>query len=229
MLNAKRKITKRELKQDALITSYMKATSFFEQNKKNVQVGLTALVVLIIASVAYMNNQRSNNEAATAELGKVYAYYDNSQYQLAIDGVPERNIRGLKSVVEEYGGTRAGEMARFYLANAYFQLGRYDEALENFEEFSGSDPLLEASRLSGIAACHEAKGNHPEAAEYFEKAATKYPKDPNAAENLHHAARNYGLAGQKGKAVDLFKKLKKEYPTSTFAREADRYIAQFSA
>ena len=228
MLQAKRKITKRELKQDALITTYMKATTFYEQNKKNISIGLTSAVVLIIAIVVYVNNRNANNEKATTDLGKIYQYYDSGQYQLAIDGVPEKNIPGLKSIVENYESTPSGEMARFYLANAYFILGKHDEALKEFEDFSPKGELLTISRLSGIAGCYEAKRDWRNAAEYFEKAAISDAKDISAAENLSYAARNYALAGDKEKALSLYKKLKKNYPTTTFAREADRYIAQLS-
>jgi tetratricopeptide (TPR) repeat protein len=228
MLQAKRKISKRELKQDALITTYMKATAFYEQYKKNISIGLTTAVVLIIAVVIYVNNRNANNEKATTDLGKVYQYYDSGQYQLAIDGVPERNIPGLKSIVENYGSSPAGEMARFYLADAYFLLGKYDDALHEFEDFSPKGDLLAVSRLAGIAGCYEAKKDWKNAAEYFEKAVGRDAKDINAAENLGYAARNYALAGEKEKALSLYKKLKKNYPTSTFARDADRYIAQLS-
>lgn len=228
MLQAKKKITKRELKQDALITSYMKATSFYETHKKNIGIAVTAVVVVIIAVVVYVNNRNSNNEKATTSLGKVYQYYDGGQYQLAVDGNPQQNILGLKAIVEEYGNSPSGELAKFYLANSYYQLGKYDEALKQFEDCSPSGEVLVVSRLAGIAACYESTGQWKDAAENYEKAAAKFAKDPNAAENLNHAAWNYSLAGEKEKALSLYKKIKKDYPTSFFAREADRYIAQLS-
>jgi TolA-binding protein len=67
-----------------------------------------------------------------------------------------------------------------------------------------------------------------EAASSFEKAATQYPKDVSAAENLNNAARDYGQAGDREKAIELYKRIKKNYPTTAFARDADRYIAQLS-
>jgi len=228
MLRAKKKISKRELKEDALITTYVKARTFYETHKKNVKVAVTALAVIAVASVLYVNNQTQNNENATAQLGRVFQYYDNGQFQVAIDGVPERNIVGLKTIVENYGSTHAGELAKFYLANAYFHLGRYAEALTVFEDFDTDDPLLDGSRLCGIAGCYEAEGQYMEAAKYFEKAATKYPEAVNAAESLNHAAHNYALGGQKDKAIELYKRLTKRYPTTSFAREADRFIAQLT-
>ncbi|MDH3252539.1 MAG: tetratricopeptide repeat protein [Ignavibacteria bacterium] len=228
MIKAKKKISKREMKEDALVTAYVKATKFYEQNKKKISMGVTALAVIIIASVLYANNQAQNNESASTQFGRVYQLYDSGQYQLAIDGMPERNIIGLRSIVDNYGSTRAGELARFYLANAYYQLGRYDESLEAFEDFSSDSRLLSVSRLSGIAACAAAKEQYRKAAEFFEKSAVNYPGDVSNAENLSNAAHNYALAGEKEKALNLYGKLKKDHPTTAFGRDAERFITQLS-
>ncbi len=217
------------MKQDALVSSMAKATTFFETYKKNIGLVVGGVLVLIIATVAFVSNRKSQNEEASAKLGSVYSYYDNNQFQIAVDGIPERKITGLKSIVDQYGSTDAGNFAQFYLANAYFQLGKYDEALTNFEDFSASEPYLVISRLTGIAACYEVKGQFEKAAENYEKAALNYPKDIDAAANLNNAANNFMLAGNKERALDLFKKLKKEYPTTQYGRDADRYITRLEA
>jgi tetratricopeptide (TPR) repeat protein len=228
MLRPSKKITKRELKQDALISSYAKMRTYYEDNQKTIKPAVAVLVVACIAVIVYVNNRNANNERALLELGKVFELYDQSQYQQAMDGIPERNIVGLRSIVDNYGSSPAGELARFYLANSYFQLGKYDEALAEFEDFSPTGPLLTISRFSGMAACYEAKGNYEDAAVYFEKAGVFDSKSADAAENLNNAARNYGLAGKKERALELYKKLKKDYPATSFGREADRFIAQLS-
>ncbi len=228
MLRPKKKISKRELKEDALITTYAKATTWYEHNKKNISIGLVSVAALVIIAVVYINNRNANNEKAGTQLGEIFQYYDNNQFLLAIDGVPERNIVGLRSIVDNYGSTKAGELARFYLANCYYQLGRYDEALKQFEDFSAGEPLLVTSRLAGIGACYEAKSEYADAASSFEKAAMKYPSDVGAAELLNNAARDYAKVGNKERALELYKKIKKDYPKSTVARDVDRFIAELS-
>jgi tetratricopeptide (TPR) repeat protein len=228
MLRPKKKISKRELKQDTLITWYATLTSFYDKQKRNISIGITAVVVIVIAAVVYVKNRAENNEKAMTQVGAIFSYVDNGQYQIAMDGVPERNIPGLTSIVGNYGGTRGGDLAKFYLATCNYNLGKYDDALPLFKDFSPSDELLAVSRLSGIAACHEARGEYKDAAENYEKAASKYTKDIEGAENLNNAARSYAKAGDKAKAIELYKRLKKNFPASTFAREADRFIMQLS-
>ncbi len=222
MLTPKKKISKRELKEDALVSTYVKATTFYEENKRMISIGVTVFAVLVIALIVYGKNRTDNNVNATTALGNVYQLFDNGQYQLAVDGVPERNIKGLKAIVDDYGNSQAGEIARFYLGNAYYHLGKYDDAIEQFKACSLSDETLEISRISALACAYEAKGMHKDAAEYFEKAATRNSKDVNAAENLNNAARNYAQAGEKATALELYRKLKKTYPSTPVARDADR-------
>jgi TolA-binding protein len=234
MLKPKKKITKKEIKQDKLVTAYAKVTSFYEINKKYISYGATALVLIIIGIIIYSNNRRANDEKAATELGKVYTIYDAAssdiaQYKLAIEGQPERGIIGLKSIVDNYGGTTSGQLARYYLATAYYNLGNYDEALKHFEDYSGGSDLLNAAAMAGIGKCLEAKNEYLKAAGKFENAARIVSDDTNTPDYLNSAARCYGIGGEKEKAVTILKRLKKEYPKSQYAREADRAISQFSA
>lgn len=225
MLRPKKKITKREIREDKLVSTYFEATSWYEENKKLVSSILTGLVVVIIAVVVVRNNIVSNNEKATTELAKVLKYYDQGNYEAAINGVPQENIRGLQAVVDEYGSTHSGEFAKFYLANSYFAQNNYDKALAYYLDVSVNNDLVQSSAYAGAAACYEAKGDHTQAASYFQKAAQTGKENIQAADQLHRAAMNYAAAGDKQKAVELLNKVKKDYPTSSIAREVDRYIA----
>ncbi|MBI3586269.1 MAG: tetratricopeptide repeat protein [Ignavibacteriales bacterium] len=229
MLKPKKKISKKEMKEDKLVTTYFEATSWYENNKKIVNGVFTGLIIVAVLIVVVTNNMRSNNEKATTELGKVLRYYDEGKYDIAISGDLQENIRGLQSIVDDYGSTKSGELAKLYLANAYYAKNNYDKALQYYSDSSIKDDMLSASASAGVAACYEAKGEYEKAAVYYEKAAFKNGKDVLAAENLHHAAYNYSAAGKKEKAVELYKKLKKDYPTSTYAREIDRLIAEASS
>ncbi len=234
MLKPKRKISKKEIRQDGLLNAYANVTSWYYEYKSYVGYGLTALVLVVVGIIVYTNNRANKNLEAATKMGSVIAIYDAAgsdprQYQIAIDGQRERGIMGLKEIVDTYGGTEAGEHARLYLADAYLNLGRFDEALKQYESFSGSNKLLRASAYAGAASCLEQKGEFRDAASDFEKAASLTSDKTSTPDYLCSAARCYGLAGEKEKAITLFKKLKQEYPMSSGARDADRYISQFSA
>lgn len=228
MVRPRKKITKRELKEDKLVLTYFKAQNFLAEHKKHIGLVIFGTVVLLGVGVAYNNNRLANEQKAAGELGKIFTYYDSGSYKLAIDGIPEKNILGLKLIADNYGSTPSGELATFYLANVYYMIGDYDNALEYFQEFDTDDNILEVSALSGIAASYEGKGKYAEAAKYFERAARVSSDQLLNPENLRNAARNYALAGEKERAVEIYKKIKKEFPGSPHAREAERSIAELS-
>lgn len=226
MLRKKKEITARVRQTDNLIETYETSVNWIQTHKKllsNLGVGV---VVVVLALTFYINNSRSNNEIAANEFAKIYTYYDNGQYQIAINGVPEKNIKGLQSIVADYSSTEYGNIAKVYLANAYFNQGEFDKALPLYDGASVDASILQISAIAGVAACYEAKGDFTDAAKYFEKAGKKKHDDPNAADNLASAARNYAKAGNKDQAIQLYKFLKKEYAKSPVSRDAERYIEE---
>ncbi|MGE5315331.1 MAG: tetratricopeptide repeat protein [Acidobacteriota bacterium] len=228
MLRKQKKIAQRVVKEDTLLTKYYTTQSWLEENKKRLStIGGIALVV-ILGAWFYVNNARNNNEKAANDLAKVFEYYDNGQYQIAINGIPEKNIPGLQTIVDNYGSTKTGNVAKFYLANSYFNLQNYDKALDLYDGVSAGVDIVDVSAIAGEAACYEAKGDFEKAAKLFEKAGKKNSDDPNAADNLVSAARNYAKKGDRDRAVELYKLVKEEYAQSPSARDAERFLLEMN-
>ncbi|MGD1045941.1 MAG: tetratricopeptide repeat protein [Bacteroidota bacterium] len=228
MLKPQKKISRREIKEDKLVTKYFEARQWIDANTKilsYVGIGLAALVVI---GFLWSKSRVDSNEKATLMLAKLTPYYDEGRYDLAINGVPQEGTQGLQAVVDEHGTTQAGEIAKLYLANSYFALKNYDKALSTYDDISISDKMITASAYAGMAACYEVKGDFSHAASYFEKAASKNMTAGQAPENLQRSATNYAAAGKKEKAIDLLQMLKKEFPSSSYARDVDRFIAEYS-
>ena len=227
MLKPKKGISKREMKEDKLVTTYFKTRTWIDQNKRLVSYIVAVPVILLAIFWFVENNRLQSNERATTDLAKVYQLYDQGQYKLAINGIPQENIRGLQSIVDDYGSTDAGEMAKLYLADSYFNIGDYEKALKYFQGVDVNDKLLSSSALAGEAACYGAEGNYAEAGRFYEQAASKYTTSLQAPDDLFNAADNYSKAGDKEKAAEMLHRLKKEFPSSTYAQNLDQYLAEF--
>jgi tetratricopeptide (TPR) repeat protein len=228
MLKPKKKITKKELKQDKLVTWYFKLNEKFNQYSKKITTGaLIFLGMLLVLYLLVIKPRQENSEIAANALANIIYFYDYQQYQTALQGVPERSVIGLKQIADEYGSTDAGEIAKIYLGNIYLVLKEYDNSMKYYEEYGGSNKMYNVAALSGIASVYEAKKQYNDAAIYFEKAADKSSDEIQIPENLFYAARNYNLAGNKKKAVDILEKIKTNYPKSFYVREIDKYIAEY--
>lgn len=229
MLQPKKKISKREIKQDKLVTRAMQAESWALENKKTLTY--VGVAIVAVAALLYVwNDRRSAAELEGAtRLARIIPVFDRGDLQQAIDGVPSEGTFGLLSIVEEYGSTEAGTLAKLYYANSLSGLGKHAEALDVYEDISSSDRLVSASASAGTGTCLEALGRYQDAAGAFDRAASADPKSPLAADRLFSAAVNYSRAGLKAKAGEALATMKKQYPESAYTRDIARYEAEFAS
>jgi len=162
VLTAKKRISKKEIKQDKLVTSYYKFYNYFLENQAKFLIGIAAVALIVVAVILISNKRANDNLTATNLLSKVIPLYDNGSYLNAVDGDPKNNIQGLKEIVGNYGSTEQGETAKIYLANCYVLLGKLDEAFEQFDDYSGSNSLFIAAAKAGKAAYYENKKEYEE-------------------------------------------------------------------
>jgi tetratricopeptide (TPR) repeat protein len=229
MLKPKKKITKHELKEDQLVSTYFKVTDYLANNVR-LLLSIAGGVVAVVLIVVFIIFSRKESAAkASAQLGAIMQLYDSGSFQAAIDGIPARGLIGLKQIAEEHGSTEPGEIAKYYLGNAYFYLKDYDNALKYFEDYGGNNYLIRASVQAGIASVYEAKKQYAEAGKYFERAAALAFGNALPPEYLLNAARDYALAGEKEKALELYKKIKQNFANSSQAREVERFIAEMGS
>ncbi|MGB9697652.1 MAG: tetratricopeptide repeat protein [Ignavibacteria bacterium] len=209
--------------EDKLLHYYYKATEYYENNRKVVYRILGVIVLIIAATIFYFRYQADKSEKATAELAKVKQYYNSGLYSIAINGDSLGTSRGLFYIVDNYGSTPSGQEAKIMLANSYFFLRDFDNALKYYESYSGSDNILKAAALAGEAGVYEAKKDYEKAASLFIKA-SKVSKDNTLNdEYLYDALRCYYFAGKKDKQKDLVDELKRDYPKSKYLSFLQRY------
>ena len=224
MLTKKKKLSKKEIKEDKLVTYYYKAFNFFNENKNRIGIYAGGLAVVIAAIYFYMNNKAENNNQAGIQLSRVMNLYDAGAYLEAIEGRQGTNIVGLKKIVSEYGSTENGEMAKIFLANAYQMLGNIEEAFKYYEDYSGNNKIFKATALSGEAGYYADKKEFDKAADLYLNASRVAKDNALNPEYMLKSAINYIDAGQKEDAKDLLETIRKDYQTSTAFREVDKYL-----
>lgn len=226
MIGKKKKLNKKELQEDKLVTSFYKSQEFFEEHKQKIVIAVSTVAIIILAITWYFNKQAEDNLLAAGKLSQITPSFEQGQYQKAIDGEPGTQLVGLKNIVENYGNSEQGELAKIYLANSYYSLGNYDEALKYFSDYSGSSKLHQSTAYAGIAACYENKSDFEKAAEYYEKASKTYNLQSQTADFLLNASINYLKMGNDDYAKTLLERIKSEYSTSSAAREVEKYLSQ---
>lgn len=210
--------------EEKLMTFYYKAVDFFEKNKKHVYTALTILILAVAGIILLVNKKKANNELAAIELGKVKALYNANDFKKSIEG-DSLGTKGLLYIVNEYGSTENGEMAKIMLANSYYGIRDFDNAEKYYKDYSGSNKILEVSAIAGLASVYDARNEFEKAAKQFEKAANADKDNPFVDQYLFYAAKNYYKANDFANAKKLFDNLKSEFPKSKYNAESERYKA----
>ena len=115
----------------------------------------------------------------------------------------------LEEAVSRFGGQAVGGALKIRLAKSYFDAGRYEEALAQYEGLLANPPDGFADIPAvGKAQCLEALGKFAEAAAAFDAFAEANPKSYLALTAQLGAARAFAQAGDKEKALARIDALK---------------------
>lgn len=209
--------------EDKLLAFYYKSQEYYEANKNRVYIIATSVVVIVALIFFYFNYKSKNNETAGIELSRIKGIYSSGSYQQAINGDSLGISKGLQYIVDNYGSTENGEMAKIMLANSYYSLREFDKAEKYYKDYSGSNDIYKAASFAGIASVYEAKNDFPNAANNYLKASKQSKLVTNNDEYMFYAIKNFALAKDTDNLKKTIKELKKEYPKSKYIAQLNRY------
>jgi tetratricopeptide (TPR) repeat protein len=227
MLQKKKKLSKKEIKEDILVIFVNKAANFYEEYKNKIFTYGAIAVIAVAALYFYINQKNEDNLVAGTELSRVLKLYDQGSYLEAIEGRQGTNIIGLKRIVEEYGSTENGETAKIYLANSFSSLGKQEEANRYYEDYDGSIDYLKAAALAGRAGYYASLGEYEKAADMYLSASKISKLNANNPDYLLNAGIFYQKTGNQEQAKAIFNQIKEDYSTSLAGREVIKRLAQF--
>jgi tetratricopeptide (TPR) repeat protein len=226
MIAKKKKLSRKEIKKDKLITTYYQTWDFVEKNSKAILMYTVVVVAAVLVVFFYLNNKKENNQTAALHLSRAIPIYESGNYLEAIEGREGTNVIGLKRIVDEYGSTENGNTAKIYLANSYSFLGKHDEAYKFYDDYSGSIDLFNATAIAGQAGYYANKGENAKAADLYRKASRVSEYNALNADYLLKAGINYLQAGNHSNAKQMFETVTKEHQNTSYAREVEKYLAQ---
>src|ERR1019366_718919 len=135
---------------------------------------------------------------------------------------------GALRIINKYSGTYAANLCKYYAGACYLHLHQYAKAIKFLKDFDAGDATQIKSRAYGMMGDANAELNkNDDALDYYKKAANVDDKDEfTSSEYLFRAALFAQSTGKTKEAIELFKKIKEEYPLTDKAAEVDRYLAK---
>ena len=227
----KKKVQKKE------VDVVEKARGIWEDYNKPISYIGSAIIILFAGWLIYKYMfQVPKQEKADTEVFVTQKYF--SQFTSATDSAKllmaarvlngdGRNPGALK-IINKYSGTTAANLCEYYAGACYLQLGQFDKAIKYLKDFDANGATQIKSRALGMMGDASAELNkNDDALDYYKKAANVNDKDDyTSSEFLFRAALFAQSIGKTKEAVDLFKKIKTNYPLSEKAADVDRYLAR---
>ena len=218
---AKKKLSRKELLKntDEFMTLSGKVALYLNQHLRGLRwvgIGLAVIVVAYISIWAHMKHANKMGQEA------YNVAYDTLAQSLQSEEADEKGLkkseRLFEGVINDYGMSRAADLALAQVGHAKFTNKQYDDAIDYYEEFStkaSDNEAYETLTLLALAACHEAKGEMKKAAGILDGIieTSDNPFRENAMLNLE---RIYRLDNQPEKADEMLKTFAKEYANSPF-------------
>jgi tetratricopeptide (TPR) repeat protein len=137
-----------------------------------------------------------------------------------LEGAP---VTGLLKIINNYGGTEAGNRAKYMTGASYLHIGEFDKAIKYLKDFDAHGALqVESKAYEMIGHAYAEQKKTDDALSYYKKAAEVNDKDESITPDALMVAASYAEAtGKTNEAIELFKKLRDNYPTSTSVANGD--------
>jgi tetratricopeptide (TPR) repeat protein len=222
---AKKEQNKNEIFQNPEVLAHKleDAESWIEQHAKTV-IGVVAVLVIAVAGYfGFTYYKDTQNDEAQKLMFQAQHYFENDSLELALNG--DGNNLGFLAIAEDYGITKAGQLANFYAGAAYLKQGKFELARLSLEDFNSNDLLVQARAYSLIGDTYMEEQKFPEAAEFYSKAANYKPNKYFSPVYLMKAALAYEKQKLNDKAIEAYEKIIKEYSDSAEYQNARKYKA----
>lgn len=224
-----KKLTEEELEQDPFLQSYAKTADFYQEHKNVIIGSAVAVLLAIILAIGYHYYQKSENKEAQRLMSTAEEHYLRGEYELALNGSDQNMTIGFEQVINNYGDTKAGNLARYYAAVSEYNLGNTQQALAYIKNYDVPKGILGVAPISFHAMLLTDLQRHKEAAEIYVKAAEWDKNESTTPYNYLEAAQAFLDAEDSANARKYARLITQEYPNSAEITEANRLLGRLMA
>ena len=229
------------LKENEFAIMLRHAGEFTTRNQRTLTMLVTTIALLAIAAGAFFAWRNSVESKSHDALAQAMVVFESrvAPPVPGLNGQPptqqantfptqkaklEAALPKFIAAADAYPSTEAGRMARYHAAAALVELGRYDEAIKQYDQVIGGGGLLSQSARMGKGEA-QLRAKQPDAAistikEVADKSDSGLPQDGV----LLQLARAYLSAGKTDDARKTLTQIVEQHGDSPFASEARREL-----
>ena len=206
----------------------VKLLHFWQKNQKTIYTLVIALIVIgggWFGYTSYILKPKEDKAADAIAQVQMYFRVDSSNLVLNGDG----QNKGALYIINNYGGTKTANLAKFYAGVSYLHLGDFNNAVKYLKDFSTNAKQIQLLALGNLGDAYAELNQKDDAIATYKKAGTIFENDEaNSAEYLFRAALLSETIGKTKEALEIYKDLKTKYPKTDKGFQADKYIYRLS-
>ena len=217
-----RQLKRGHYEEDEFQSTMEKVIKFIVRHRET-SIFIGAVIVIGIGLIIFLNSRGEQRQPEADVL-----------HTQAMGLIGLRRYEDAENVLLELTGrfpqTRPGKIGYYYLGVLYFYTGRFQEALDSYDEFlkrQRDDYILVPAALLGAGGAAEGLKDYERALDYYEKVA----RDKESP--FHHLGmlaygRTKGILGDKEEAREILRELLEQQPAQTIATDAKFYMGFFN-
>lgn len=229
-------ISRKELKKDEFRETVAHSAQALLTHRRTVWIAGLVVVLLLAAIFGWRFYSERQTVKASAALEQAMEHFNariravgEPQAQDEISYVDEKNkyqdaANKFTEVVQQYGRTRPGQIARYYAGLSYLRLGQYEQAERWFRETerTGDEELAALARFQ-LAQLYERTGKPEAVARLYqvlvERPTTLVPKPVVLLALAEHHARS-----NPAEARRIYEQVRTEFPDTAAAQLAEQRL-----
>jgi tetratricopeptide (TPR) repeat protein len=205
-----------------------KTEQFLESNQKLISIVLGAIVVVAVGYLGlkkFYLEPRSKN--AQEQMFRAQNYFDKDSFNLALNG--DGTNPGFLDIIDDYGRTDAGNLARYYAGISYLHLGQFENAINYLKKFSTEDLLLGPISIGAQGDAQLELGKTEKALDLYTKAYKMNNNELTAPIYMLKAGELLENTNKQAEALKIYETIKLKFPESNEGKSIDKYIARAKA
>lgn len=210
-----------------------KTEEWVSKNQKYIFVLIGVVAVVVLGYLAYNQyiakpkEMEASNEMYQAQLyweQALNAQQKDSLFNLALNG--GQGKYGFLDIIDNYSGTNAANISRYYAGIAYMNTKNYKEAISQLDKFKPKDEMLGPIAKGNIGDAFVQLGQNEDALKYYKQAASLNENEFTSPKYLLKAALVALDLNNAKDALTHLNKIKTDFPESPEANQVDVYIGQ---
>jgi len=229
MAKKKKNISKPQVEDEVMIDIFEEddyQESFLDKYQDKILMGVAALLIIVAGYFAYKYLMLAPKEKeAIAEMSQAEMQFEKDSFTLALDN-PGEGYMGFLDIIDEYSGTKAANISKYYAGISYLNLGMYDAAIEYLKDYDEDELLTAITKYGALGDAYSEMEDFENAKSYYKKAVEQKPNELLTPYYLKKLGMLYKMDNKQDDANKYFKRIKTDFPKSTEALDIDKFISE---